>query len=114
MSCQVPGQPLVLHLHLNCGVGPALSSTNTLNQTPAVNSGSVATMAEEQHHIGSAVPEEHHDEKKLGGNVLPTRLDADETPEFEKVNWKKDRGLRRLYFHCCVLMVASATTGYDG
>jgi hypothetical protein len=38
-------------------------------------------------------------------------LDA---PEFEKVNWKKLPNMRKLYFHACVLCVASATTGYDG
>ncbi len=37
-----------------------------------------------------------------------------EAPEFEKVNWFSDPGLRKLYFWCAVLCVASATTGYDG
>jgi hypothetical protein len=37
-----------------------------------------------------------------------------EAPEFEKVNWWSDRGLRKLYFWAAVLCVASATTGYDG
>ena len=37
-----------------------------------------------------------------------------ETPEFENVDWKTDPGLRKLYFWCAVLCVASATTGYDG
>jgi hypothetical protein len=37
-----------------------------------------------------------------------------EAPEFEKVNWYSDPGLRKLYFWCAVLCVASATTGYDG
>lgn len=40
---------------------------------------------------------------------------ATNTPEFEMVDWKTDPGLRRLYFFSAVgLMVASATTGYDG
>ncbi|KAL1862600.1 hypothetical protein VTK73DRAFT_6736 [Phialemonium thermophilum] len=38
-----------------------------------------------------------------------------EAPEFEKVVWYKDPGLRNLYLVSCFgLMVASATTGYDG
>ena len=37
-----------------------------------------------------------------------------EAPEFEKVNWKKEPHLRKLYAYAVVLMVASATTGYDG
>ena len=37
-----------------------------------------------------------------------------ETPQFERVIWYKDRGLRILYFWAAVLCVASATTGYDG
>jgi len=37
-----------------------------------------------------------------------------ETPEFEKVTWWSDHGLRKLYFWAGVLCVASATTGYDG
>ncbi|KAJ9150542.1 General substrate transporter [Coniochaeta hoffmannii] len=38
-----------------------------------------------------------------------------EAPEFQKVTWYKDPGLRRLYLVSVFgLMVASATTGYDG
>jgi hypothetical protein len=37
-----------------------------------------------------------------------------EAPDFEKVTWYQDPGLRVLYFYCSVLCVASATTGYDG
>lgn len=37
-----------------------------------------------------------------------------ETPDFEKVTWYSDPGLRKLYFYCAVLCIASATTGYDG
>ncbi|OCL12073.1 hexose transporter-like protein [Glonium stellatum] len=37
-----------------------------------------------------------------------------EAPEFEKVDWKKDPNMRKLYFWAAVLCVASATTGYDG
>ncbi|EAW12294.1 putative MFS hexose transporter [Aspergillus clavatus NRRL 1] len=37
-----------------------------------------------------------------------------ESPQFEKVNWKKEPHLRKLYLMSAGLMVASATTGYDG
>ncbi|KAI8954161.1 general substrate transporter [Xylaria longipes] len=39
---------------------------------------------------------------------------AEEAPDFEKVSWYKDPGLRKLYFYAFVLCIASATTGYDG
>lgn len=39
---------------------------------------------------------------------------AEEAPKFERVDWKSDPGLRKLYFYAFVLCVASATTGYDG
>lgn len=38
----------------------------------------------------------------------------EEAPKFERVDWKKDPGLRKLYWHVFVLSIASATTGYDG
>ena len=37
-----------------------------------------------------------------------------EAPEFEKVHWTREPHLRKLYGYAVVLMVASATTGYDG
>lgn len=37
-----------------------------------------------------------------------------EAPEFEYVYWTKEPHLRKLYAWACVLMIASATTGYDG
>lgn len=37
-----------------------------------------------------------------------------EAPEFEYVYWTKEPHLRRLYAWAIVLMIASATTGYDG
>ena len=37
-----------------------------------------------------------------------------EAPQFEKVHWLKEPHLRKLYAMAVVLMVASATTGYDG
>ncbi|KAL2270194.1 hypothetical protein VTJ83DRAFT_2378 [Remersonia thermophila] len=38
----------------------------------------------------------------------------EEAPKFERVDWKRDPGLRKLYFYAAILCVASATTGYDG
>ena len=37
-----------------------------------------------------------------------------EAPELERVNWRTDKGLSKLYFYCAIICVASATTGYDG
>ena len=37
-----------------------------------------------------------------------------EAPELPKVSWTRDAGLRKLYFYCAILCVASATTGFDG
>lgn len=38
----------------------------------------------------------------------------EEAPQFERVEWSSDPGLRKLYFHAFILCIASATTGYDG
>ncbi|CAN8099641.1 unnamed protein product [Discula destructiva] len=38
----------------------------------------------------------------------------EEAPQFERVDWRKEPGLRKLYWHAFVLCIASATTGYDG
>lgn len=38
----------------------------------------------------------------------------DDAPEFEKVIWYRDPNMRKLFWHSCVLCIASATTGYDG
>lgn len=37
-----------------------------------------------------------------------------EAPRFEKVSWTKEPHLRKLYFLTVFLLIASATTGYDG
>jgi sugar porter (SP) family MFS transporter len=37
-----------------------------------------------------------------------------EAPRFEKVTWYKEPHLRKLYFLSLFLLIASATTGYDG
>ncbi|KAK4553766.1 hypothetical protein LTR86_009264 [Recurvomyces mirabilis] len=34
-------------------------------------------------------------------------------PTFRRVNWWTDSGLFKLYLYCCVVCLASATTGYD-
>lgn len=45
-----------------------------------------------------------------------TTLDAarDTAPKFEKVTWYKEPHLRKLYILSIFLLIASATTGYDG
>lgn len=35
-------------------------------------------------------------------------------PSLRRVDWKRDPGLRQLYFWAFILCIASATTGYDG
>ncbi|OLN87012.1 Lactose permease 18 [Colletotrichum chlorophyti] len=47
----------------------------------------------------------------VADNVEIARAEA---PRFEKVYWTKEPHLRKLYFSTIFLMVASATTGYDG
>lgn len=37
-----------------------------------------------------------------------------EAPHLAKVDWKRDAGLRKLYFYAFIICIASATTGYDG
>jgi MFS family permease len=37
-----------------------------------------------------------------------------DAPRFEKVNWRKEPHLRKLYIMTIFLLIASATTGYDG
>jgi len=46
-----------------------------------------------------------------GGNV---DLALEEAPRFEHVTWYKEPHLRKLYFLSIFLLIASATTGYDG
>ena len=36
-----------------------------------------------------------------------------EIPQFERVYWMREPHLRKLYAWACVLMIASATTGFD-
>jgi len=37
-----------------------------------------------------------------------------DVPRFERVNWRKEPHLKKLYIMTVFLLVASATTGYDG
>lgn len=43
--------------------------------------------------------------------VAPASVD---TPRFKEVTWYKDAGLRKLYALCVVIILSSATTGFDG
>ena len=45
------------------------------------------------------------------GAETAARSDA---PRFEHVNWRKEPHLRKLYIMSVFLLIASATTGYDG
>lgn len=47
-----------------------------------------------------------------GANLVSAA--QEEAPRFERVDWRKEPGLRKLYWHAFVLCIASATTGYDG
>ncbi|KAF3015064.1 hypothetical protein G7054_g2033 [Neopestalotiopsis clavispora] len=56
----------------------------------------------------------HIPEKGAKGHLEDVHLAQEEAPTFERVSWTKDPNLRKLYLWGSVLMVASATTGYDG
>ncbi|WYZ46733.1 hypothetical protein EsH8_IX_000958 [Colletotrichum jinshuiense] len=47
-------------------------------------------------------------------NQEATAHAQEEAPEFERVTWYQDPGLRKLYWHAFILCVGSASTGYDG
>ncbi len=53
-----------------------------------------------------------------GVGARAAQEDADlgrvESPRFERVYWTQEPHLRKLYAYAVVLMIASATTGYDG
>jgi MFS family permease len=53
----------------------------------------------------------HTVQHEVEDNIEIARAEA---PRFEHVEWKKEPHLRKLYFMTIFLMVASATTGYDG
>lgn len=63
--------------------------------------GLAATASAPKHIIQSNVEE----------NIEIARAEA---PRFEKVTWYKEPHLRKLYFLSIFLLIASATTGYDG
>lgn len=50
----------------------------------------------------------------MGGPTGNSAAAREEAPEFEKVKWRKEPNMRKLYFWACILCIASATTGYDG
>ncbi|KAF4985673.1 hypothetical protein FDECE_16396 [Fusarium decemcellulare] len=56
--------------------------------------------------IGSRAPAQ--------SNRVPLEVAQAEAPRFEKVIWYKEPHLRRLYSLIIFLLIASATTGYDG
>ncbi|KAK6435204.1 hypothetical protein LTR95_008611 [Oleoguttula sp. CCFEE 5521] len=49
-----------------------------------------------------------------GHRQQEVRFAQQEAPEFERVTWYTNPGLRQLYLCCAVVCLASATTGYDG
>ena len=47
-------------------------------------------------------------------DTMVVREVQEDAPKFERVEWTKEPGLRKLYFYAVILSIASATTGYDG
>lgn len=52
--------------------------------------------------------------KRKAPNQQVVAIAQEEAPQFERVSWTTNPGLRKLYWHVFVLSIASATTGYDG
>jgi MFS family permease len=50
-------------------------------------------------------------QRKVEDNIEIARAEA---PRFERVSWTKEPHLRKLYIMSIFLLIASATTGYDG
>jgi hypothetical protein len=50
----------------------------------------------------------------VGNRSADVEVAQAEAPHLEVVNWRKDPGLRKLYFYAFIICIASATTGYDG
>jgi hypothetical protein len=50
----------------------------------------------------------------IGGKSADVEVAQAEAPHLERVNWRSDPGLRKLYFYAFIICIASATTGYDG
>ena len=49
----------------------------------------------------------------LGDPPVVTKVARDEAPDFERVIWYKEPGLRKLFFYSTVLCFSSMGTGYD-
>ncbi|RYP03308.1 hypothetical protein DL764_005234 [Monosporascus ibericus] len=58
-------------------------------------------------HITEVVAQRYDDEE------YEASMASWEVPQFERVYWTKEPHLRKLYAWACVLMIASATTGFD-
>lgn len=52
--------------------------------------------------------------RAIGASTAEVEYAQAEAPRFERVYWTREPHLRLLYGYAVVLMVASATTGYDG
>jgi hypothetical protein len=50
----------------------------------------------------------------VGNKSADVEVAQAEAPHLERVNWRTDAGLRKLYFYAFIICIASATTGYDG
>ena len=52
--------------------------------------------------------------KAVAAKVADVEVAQAEAPHLERINWRSDPGLRKLYFYAFIICIASATTGYDG
>jgi len=52
--------------------------------------------------------------KVIASHKADAEVAKAEAPALPQVEWRKDPGLRKLYFYAAIICVASATTGYDG
>ncbi|RYP42576.1 hypothetical protein DL767_000100 [Monosporascus sp. MG133] len=59
-------------------------------------------------HITEIVAQRYDDKEEYEASMASW-----EAPHFERVYWMKEPHLRKLYAWACVLMIASATTGFD-
>ncbi|RYP51779.1 hypothetical protein DL768_002926 [Monosporascus sp. mg162] len=59
-------------------------------------------------HITEVVAQRYDDKEEYEASMASW-----EAPRFERVYWMKEPHLRKLYAWACVLMIASATTGFD-
>ncbi|KAG8158404.1 hypothetical protein KVR01_011526 [Diaporthe batatas] len=85
---------------------------------PLSSSKSFERLADEQTYTG------HQEQSDILSRIKMSKVGArpqaemevarPEAPRFERVTWYKEPHLRKLYAMSLVLMIASATTGYDG